>query len=97
MNLSRLQILRCCLWAPLLLPHIFAFLFSGKKEVIAADFGRYARYGINNHVLKFIFVMAHYREYRSVFYYRIGRWGFFLRYVPALSSLHIETRNIGRG
>ena len=44
MNLSKGQILRCCFWAPLLLPHIFIFLFSGKKEVILSDLNRYSRY-----------------------------------------------------
>lgn len=97
MNLSKGQILRCCFWAPLLLPHIFIFLFSGKKEVILSDLNRYSRYGIGNRVSKFIFVMAHYKEYRSLFYYRVGKWKYLLCYVPALSSLHIETKNIGRG
>lgn len=54
---------------------------------------------IENNLFKCAHLLVFLKEFRNLFYYRIGRWGVLLRYLPRLSSLYINVPygKIGKG
>ncbi len=52
----------------------------------------------NSSYWTFVFLMAEYREFRNICYYRMGKAQYFLRWIcPPLDSLYIHCRDIGGG
>ena len=48
--------------------------------------------------MQFVFLMAEYKEFRNICYYRMGKAQYFLRWIcPPLDSLYIHCKDIGGG
>lgn len=82
------------------LPHLFVFLFHKNKKLIEADVLRWlqikrSKFGF---YIGFIYLLSFFREYRNVFYNRIGLSGHILNlFCPKLSTLYVNTKLIGEG
>lgn len=89
-----LDYLKASLYSPVLLLCLVMYLFSSNKTLITSDMER-----LNcNTLVGFLKLLLYNREFRNVFYYRIGVSSripkLFLRENP---TLHIMTKEIGRG
>lgn len=85
------------------LPHLMALLMSGKKELILKDLQRRALY--RSHIncekpyLSFCQSMIFDKDFRTVFYFRIGGGSKLLKMIyPGIDSIELENNpNIGAG
>lgn len=82
------------------IPHLVAFLVSGEKEKIIADYRRWldiigcSYQGITG----LIYLLTFYPEFRNLFYYRIGTAGHLLNIICQKErTLHLLTPDIGGG
>jgi serine O-acetyltransferase len=82
--------------------HLLIFNIHGKKGLIHLDVIRWLdlmelgkKYNLQ---IGFLYLMTFYREYRNLFYYRIGYCKYFLKWIcPPLNTLFIQTKDIGPG
>lgn len=87
------EIIRCA-------PHLLLFYFHRNKNIIYADVDRWAeifklKY---SRPVSFLYLLSFYREYRNVFYLRVGVWKHLLNIIcPRLSTLYIYTEDVGKG
>jgi serine O-acetyltransferase len=92
----------------LTIPHILFYLLSKNKKVLDKDIDRWAQClnvkesvirGGKNRLLNLAYILLFNKEFRNVFYLRIGHLKFFLYYLPPLSTLYICTKseNFGAG
>lgn len=94
-----------CFWifCVFLIPHIIFYYISENKKTIKEDVKCWIDCTVresHGKVFDLCFLLTFYREYRNLFYLRIGFWGFFLKwYLRPLSSLMIETpsKMVGAG
>ncbi|MDR2010192.1 MAG: hypothetical protein LBQ22_06900 [Bacteroidales bacterium] len=84
-----------------LFPSIIFLLLSKNKDIISYEVDEYMKeLKINKKtgIIGFIYLMIYYPEFRNVFYYRIGIYSKFIKFlVPPLSTLYIVTENIRAG
>lgn len=95
------------LFSWLTIPHIVAYFFSPNKGVIHKDVIRWYQCakiqlilgGGKGFLTKLSWLLLFKKEYRNIFYLRIGRVKWLLSYLPPLSSLYIWTKseNFGAG
>jgi serine O-acetyltransferase len=81
-------------------PHVIIFYLHKNKSIIKGDIERWKevlniKYPIP---LTLIYLLCFKKPFRNVFYYRIGILKYLLNiFCPQISSLEIETKNIGEG
>ncbi len=81
-------------------PHLLIFLVHKNRKLVEADIRRWLeikclKYGI---ITGFIYLLSFFREFRNVFYNRIGKSHHVLNlFCPKLSTLYIKTKEIGEG
>jgi serine O-acetyltransferase len=81
-------------------PHLMLFFLHRNKHIIYADVDRWAvifklKY---SRLVSFLYLLSFYREYRNVFYLRVGSWKHALNIIcPRLSTLYIYTEDVGQG
>lgn len=83
-----------------LFPHLILFYFHKEKKTIHYDVKRWlAILDKDKNLLSgFVELMTYNREYRNLFYYRIGFYKWFISWLcPKLNSLYIKTGSIGPG
>ncbi len=85
-----------------LLPHILAFKFCKKHDVICGDLDAWRRLCPNgekrSHLFVFLYMMCFHKEYRNLFYLRVGNLKYFLRiFCKPLDSLYLVSANVGPG
>jgi serine O-acetyltransferase len=88
-----LEFMRC-------FPHLILFYFHKNRKIIQADTLRWMELLILNYnqPLGFIYLISFHREFRSLFYYRIGLAGKLLNIIcPKVSTLFIVAKDIGEG
>lgn len=90
------------LFAWLTIPHIIIFLISRNKAIIHKDIESWWKHlGYDSFtfirgggVLKLAWLLLFVKEYRNLFYLRVGKKrNIFLYYLPPLSSLYIYTKS----
>ena len=83
-----------------LIPHMIAFLVSSNKKEILEDVNRWAeiRNFSQKNIKGLLYMLTFHREYRNLFYYRIGLFGLFLKIIcPEEKTLFINVKKIGGG
>lgn len=88
-----LNLLRCFL-------HLIVYSFHPRRKLINADIRRWLQVLKKNYIppIGLIYLLGFFPEYRNLFYYRVGNWRYLLNvFCPRLSSLVIETKEIGEG
>lgn len=72
-----------------IIPHLIVFILHPKKDMILSDTQNFT-----NLILSLIFV----KQYRNLFYYRVGNIKFFFKWIlPEDSSLHVPVSlNLGK-
>lgn len=96
-----------CLISWVTFPHILLYLISKNRAVIEKDVKRWTKCTrINplcgegrNTLINLMWLILFTKEFRNVFYLRIGKLKYFLMYLPPLSSLYIctKTEDFGAG
>ncbi len=87
----------------LTLPHVLTFIFSKQKYIIKVDIDRWRKImKIKYRTYKaLVYLLMEHKEYRNLFYYRIGGVLYFLLNIilPKMNSLFINTPagKIGKG
>lgn len=89
----------------LTIPHVFMYLLSRNKQTINKDVERWAKcahirpMGGNSFIINMMWLLLYIKEYRNVFYLRMGKKKWALMYLPPLSTLYICTKseNFGAG
>ena len=90
----------------LTIPHVFMYLLSRNKHTIEKDVERWAKCaqirpigGGNSFIINMMWLLLYIKEYRNVFYLRVGKKKWPLMYLPPLSTLYICTKseNFGAG
>lgn len=94
-------------WGWLTIPHILCYLVAKNKQTIDKDIARWVQCtnqhnpfgGGKSNLLNLMWLLIFLKEYRNVFYLRMGFKKYFLRYLPPLSTLYICTKseNFGAG
>lgn len=94
-------------WGWLTIPHILCYLVAKNKQTIDKDIARWVQCtnqrnpfgGGKSNLLNLMWLLIFLKEYRNVFYLRMGLKKYFLRYLPPLSTLYICTKseNFGAG
>lgn len=89
------------LMLPLIAPHLICYRFAKNRWKINADVERHENLvkKTDYKILRLAYLLIFQKEFRNLFYYRLGRWSIFLRYLPKLSTLYINVPNgkIGEG
>lgn len=78
------------------LPHYIFYLCSKSKQIIKIDVERWTTClsrSQHGNFIDLLYLLMYVKEFRNVFYLRIGSLSFFLRYIRPLSSLYIATKN----
>ena len=90
----------------LTIPHVFMYLLSRNKQTINKDVERWSKCaqirpigGGNSFIINMMWLLLYIKEYRNVFYLRMGKKKWSLMYLPPLSTLYICTKseNFGAG
>lgn len=101
-----LRKIRFFLTAILTVPHLLCYLLSKSKSVIQRDIDRWTVCAqISQTVpgggklrnVNLMWLLVFYKEYRNLFYLRIGELSHLLCYLPRLSSLYIDTPSVKFG
>ena len=88
------------------IPHILTYIFSKNKDVITKDIVRWYECAqiqefrkSGGELVKLSWLLLRYKEFRNVFYLRVGKGNYWLYYLLPLTSLHIWTtsENVGAG
>lgn len=92
------NLIQTLIYIPLLLPHIIVY-YLHEKTLINADIKRWnERHGLSfPKIISLCYLLANFKEFRSLYYRRIGRINYILRYLRPQCSLHINTKLIGGG
>lgn len=94
------------LFAWLTIPHIFVYLFSKNKRIIDIDIKRWTQCtkihppkGGKFLFVNLIWLLLFFKEFRNIFYLRIGKIKFLLSYLAPLSTLYIymKSEDFGAG
>lgn len=83
-----------------LLPHLLFYYFAPQRKIILEDIKRWVEIKgcAETGTLSFITLMTFYREFRNVFYYRIGNYRYILRLCcDEEKTLFINCKSIGGG
>jgi serine O-acetyltransferase len=88
-----------------LMPHVLVLLRSSHRDLIWADLIRWSEIyhlgyskSIARRVYLFLKLMTFYREFRNVFYFRIGMFGRLIRiFCRPLATLQLDSKRIGPG
>lgn len=88
-------------------PHVFFYKATKNRQIIDKDIVRWVQCskqecqfgGGKSLILNLIWLLLFVREFRNVFYLRMGKKKHLLRYLPPLSTLYIRTssENFGAG
>ena len=91
----------------LTIPHIVFYIIAKNKPTIDKDIVRWVQctnqcnplWGGKSNLLNLMWLLMFMKEYRNLFYLRMGKKKYFLRYMPQLSTLYICTKseNFGAG
>lgn len=86
----------------LFIPHYLLYRFSKHRVLLQEEFRYWCSViavDCGSETRNFFWFIAHLKEYRSVFYYRVGRrYSFLLSwYAPGMTNLYIITQQIGAG
>lgn len=93
-------------FAWLTIPHILVYLFSKNKRIIDIDIKRWAECTKIHPpkdgkilLVNLIWLLLFFKEYRNIFYLRIGKIRFLLSYLAPLSTLYIcmKSEDFGPG
>lgn len=86
------------IYLPLLFPHVLIYFFID-KTLIDADINRWCeQQGLSlPKLFALCYLLANFNEYRSLYYRRVGRINYILRYLRPQHSLFINTKRIGGG
>lgn len=82
------------------MPHLILLYTHKDRKIILSDCRRWLTIESINlrQPIGFIYLLSFFREYRTLFYSRIGCYSYLLNiFCPGLSSLIIRTKNIGEG
>lgn len=94
------------LFAWLTIPHIIVYLFSKNKHIIDIDIKRWTHCtkihppkGEKILFVNLIWLLLFFKEFRNIFYLRIGKIKFLLSYLAPLSTLYIymKSEDFGAG
>lgn len=85
-----------------LLPHFFVFKLCEKHDVLCKDLESWRKLcpKKNNcsYTYLFFYMMCHFKEFRNVFYLRLGNIKYFLKiFCKPLDSLYLTSKNMGPG
>lgn len=85
-----------------LVPHMIVFKCSKNHKTICADLDRWRflcpKGKTASHMYMFLFTMCFFKEFRNLFYLRVGRIEHLLKiFCRPLDSLYIVSKNIGPG
>lgn len=85
-----------------LIPHLLcmAMVKPNKRNIVSLDIKRWLEIKLLDYgFLKgFIFLMTYYKEFRNLFYYRLGKVKYILNILcPKLNSLYLPTKEIASG
>lgn len=88
---------KAILYFPLIVPLLIAYLFSKNKVLIAQDANSYIRK--SNCTKSLYSLLLNRKDFRSVFYSRLGSVSFCLRFLlPSISSCELGLlKNVGGG
>lgn len=92
--------IRIVLYLPILLPHVILLKYHPNYFIIKDDIVVWKkRLNINKGTLyTFLLLLVIYKEFRTLFYFRVGFWGKLLNiYFRKLESLYICTDSIEKG
>jgi serine O-acetyltransferase len=81
-------------------PHLILFNTHPNKSVIQYEVLYWIKLTRKDYKkqMGLIYLLMNRKEFRNLFYKRIGRWSYFIKWVcPPLNSLYISTRDIGEG
>ena len=78
---------------PLIVPHLICYSFTKSRKMIDADAERHSFVvkKTDKKILRVAYLLIFQKEFRNLFYYRLGRWSVFLRYLPKRSTLYIKS------
>lgn len=83
----------------LILWHLFLAVL--KNQRFREDLSRWAEWKscpYSKRYMQFVFLMADYKEFRNICYFRMGKMQYFVRWIcPPLDSLYIHCKDIGGG
>jgi serine O-acetyltransferase len=80
--------------------HVILFHLHKNKPIIVADIRRWKEVLDikRSDTYTLVYLLCFKKPFRNVFYYRLGNWKYLLSiYCPPISSLEIETKEIGGG
>lgn len=84
-----------------LLPHVLVFKFCKNHDVMCADVDRWREFYFgykHGYTYSFLLAMVFFKEYRNVFYLRLGNIKYFLRiFCKPVESLYLASKNTGPG
>lgn len=77
---------------PLIVSHLICYSFTKSRKMIDADAERHSFVvkKTDKKILRVAYLLIFQKEFRNLFYYRLGRWSVFLRYLPKRSTLYIN-------
>lgn len=81
-------------------PHLIIYYTHKNRAIIKADIHRWQQIERINlkQPIGFIYLLSFFREFRNLFYNRIGCYKYLLNiFCPGMSTLIIKTHNIGEG
>jgi len=82
---------------PIHIPHLIAFLFSNKQNIIIKDLERFLRKS-SWKLFDFLYYLTFVDEFRALFYFRIGRIKYIIKWFhPEFLNLYFFTPEIGEG
>lgn len=76
---------------PLIVPHLICYSFTKSRKMIDADAERHSFVvkKTDKKILRVAYLLIFQKEFRNLFYYRLGRWSVF--YVICLSGLRFTS------
>lgn len=100
-KISKTEWLLMCFKGVFLIFHIFVLYLSRNKSLIFQDVDAWQE-RLNKkerRIISFVYFMVHYKAFRNLFYFRIGKIQHLINFLcPKLSTLHIYViQNLGAG
>jgi len=81
-----------------LIPHILVYCFSQRRHIIQYDVTRWVKLTAIDKESAFISLMTFFPEFRNLFYKRIGKISYVIKWLcPPMNTLFICTNDIGPG
>ena len=98
--MNRIRLIYTYISSIRLIPHLFLYKFSSHQKIISQDIDRWVEclhITIPSH-MQYLYLMTNFKEYRNLFYYRIGIAAILIKWLcPPMSTLFISTEDIGAG